>query len=520
MRVFEKLTRIISREMDGLGGQEVRVPLVNPLDLWRQGGRADFVSRDMVKFIDRDGHDLVLAPSHEEAMVQLVRDSLHSYRDLPTFLYQYQTKFRDEEHTRSGLIRAKEFIMKDGYSFHRTPHELNNFFPKVFAAYERIFASCGITCLSAESGVGYMGGEKAYEFLMVSDSGDDTVIICDNCGYRANRGIAKSIKEINQEESLPVERVHTPGCVTMRKLAKQLDVRRERLAKAMLYRTSGGFVMAVVRGDYEVCKEKLANYLGRPIYGLASFSDIEALDLVPGYLSPIGRDDLNVVVDDAIARSNNLVYGANAADYHIANGNFGRDFFTEQIADIVFVKRNDRCLQCHHEMRRERAIEVGNIFKLGDFYTRKMGFDVQSERAGRIYPHMGSYGIGLGRLLSCVVEAHCDERGICWPEQLAPYKVYLMGIGKSAAVKRYVESLYSDIADNALIDDRLESPGVKFRDAELLGIPLRIVVSPQLLEKGQVEFCERHSGKQWQESAENVREVLAERWSKEIQGVR
>ncbi len=510
-RVLSRIKRVIRHEMDGLGGQEVKVPLVNPYDIWRRGGRAAFVRRGMVRFSDRDGHDLVLSPSHEEAMVQLVKDSLHSYRDLPVFLYQFQTKYRDEERARSGLIRAKEFVMKDGYSFHRSTYELNNFFPKMFAAYERIFRRCGISCVSAESGVGFMGGEKAFEFLMPSSSGDDVVIICDNCGYRANREIAKGIKETTDEPLRETELVETPGCTTMGKLATTLGVSPARLAKALVYRTQGGFVMAVVRGDYGISEEKLSKILRKPILGLAGASDLESLDLIPGFLSPIGREDLTVVVDDLIARSHNLVYGANTMNRHLVNGNFGRDFFSETIADIAQVNRSDRCLQCHSPLRAERAIEVGNIFKLGDFYTRRLNLQVQDERGKRLYPHMGSYGIGLGRLLSCIVEAHADDRGIRWPEILAPYRVYLMGIGKSPAVKRFVESLYCEFEDEILLDDRLESPGVKFKDADLLGIPLRVVVSPQLLEKREVELQERSTGKTWHVPADRLSALLKAR---------
>ena len=230
-RVLGRIVSIIRDEMEGLGGQEVTVPLVNPHAIWRRGGRDAYLNRDMIRFSDRDGHKLALAPSHEEAMVQLVKDSLHSYRDLPLFLYQFQTKFRDEERVRSGLIRAKEFIMKDGYSFHRTTFELNNFFPKVFSAYQRIFTRCGIECMSAESEVGYMGGEKAYEFLMPAKTGDNTVVICESCGYQATLEIAKSIKEINREESMKeLERIETPGCTTMKRLSEHLGIDTSRLA--------------------------------------------------------------------------------------------------------------------------------------------------------------------------------------------------------------------------------------------------------------------------------------------------
>ena len=511
-RVIGSISAIIRDEMDRLCGQEVTVPLVNPLAIWRRGGRDSYLNKDMIRFSDRDGHKLALAPSHEEAMVQLVKDSLHSYRDLPLFLYQFQTKFRDEERARSGLIRAKEFIMKDGYSFHRTTFELNNFFPKVFSAYQRIFARCGIECLSAESGVGYMGGKKAYEFLMPTKTGDNIVVICDSCGYQATLDIAKSIKEINSDETMKeLERVKTPGCTTMKRLSEYLGVDTSRLAKVLVYRVGSGFAMAVVRGDCEISVEKLSNLIKSPVYGLANAEDLESLELIPGFLSPIGREEMPVVVDDVVSQSRNLVFGSNTMDIHLVNGNFNRDFTTSSVGDIAQVNTKDRCRQCHGSLRTEQAIEVGNIFKLGDLYTRRMNLQVQDERSNRLFPLMGSYGIGIGRLLSCIVEANSDDRGIRWPEHLAPYRVFLMGIGKSLSVKRYIEDIYQQFENETLLDDRLESPGVKFKDADLLGIPLRIVVSPGLLEKNKVELQERLTDRQWQVPADRLASVLHER---------
>ncbi len=281
--------------MDGLGGQEVSVPLVNPYEIWRRGGREGLINKGMIRFQDRSGRDLVLAPSHEEAMVELVRKSLRSYRDLPIFLYQFQEKFRDEEKTRSGLIRAKEFMMKDAYSFHRTYHELNNFFPKVFAAYERIFSRCDLPTLSAESGVGFMGGDKAYEFHLPLESGDDVIVVCDACGYRANREIAKAIKEPSEGKPLAVREAETKDCRTMKRLSEHLELPLSKLAKAIVYGSEKRFIMAVVRADFDICYEKLSSLLQDPGLHLATDSELSQLKLVRGFLSPIGRDDLLVV---------------------------------------------------------------------------------------------------------------------------------------------------------------------------------------------------------------------------------
>jgi prolyl-tRNA synthetase len=495
LTVIRRLESLIRKEMNSLGGQEVRVPLVSPYEIWRRGGREGFLGHDLAKFDDRAGHHLVLSPSHEEAMVELVRAGLRSYRDLPIFLYQFQTKFRDEKKIKSGMIRAREFVMKDAYSFHRTYQELNNFFPRVFAAYQRIFEKCGVDVISAEGGVGFMGGEKAYEFLMPSEIGENIVVICEKCGYRANLEIAKAIKVHHPEEPLEVSEIETTGCMTMESLAERLGLPRERLAKAVVYRAANRPVMAIVRGDYEISEEKLAMLIGEPILGLASNSALSELGLLPGYLSPVGHSHVFTVVDDSISGSGNLVFGSNEEGKHLLNVNYGRDFSADIVGDIARSGDGNRCLQCHGRLKDIRAIELGNIFKLSDFYSRSMSLHFLSERGGRVFPKMGSYGIGLGRLLSAVVEANHDDKGISWPLFLAPYTVFLMGIGKSHSVGKAVERLYDDMRDITLFDDRHESPGVKFNDCELIGIPLRIVVSTRLLEEGKAEVYERGSRK-------------------------
>ena len=494
LAVIRRLENLIRKEMNALGGQEVRVPLVSPHEIWKRGGRERFLGHDLARFDDRAGHHLVLSPSHEEAMVELIRAGVRSYRDLPIFIYQFQTKFRDEKKIKSGMIRAREFVMKDAYSFHRTYYELNNFFPRVFAAYQRIFAKCGVEVVTAEGGVGFMGGEKAYEFLMPSEIGENVVVICEKCGYKANLEIAKAIKEKYPESPLPVTEAETEGCVTIKGLAKRLSVPREKLAKAVVYKTTERFVMAVVRGDYEISEEKLEVILGEPILGLASNAALAKLDLLKGYLSPVGQNSLLTVVDDSILESNNLVYGSNKNGKHLLNVNYGRDFTADVVGDISRSGDGYRCLQCHGELKELRAIELGNIFKLTDFYSKSMDLHVADEKGTRVFPQMGSYGIGLGRLLSAVVESNHDEKGIAWPCSLAPFTVFLMGIGKSQSVRKCVERLYTELGEIALLDDRLESPGVKFNDCELIGIPLRVVVSTRLLEQGKAEVHERRSG--------------------------
>ena len=512
-RVARKVCRLIREEMVGLGGQEVLVPVVNPFELWRRSGRTDLLDRDLLRFRDRTGRELVLAPTHEEAMVELVRAALTSYRELPVFLFQFQNKFRDEERTRAGLIRTKEFMMKDGYSFHRSFTDLNNFFPKVFAAYERIFTRCGVKAVSAEAGVGYMAGEKAYEFLLPSEIGDASVISCPKCGYRANREVARAAKVTSvqaETEMAELQRVTTPDCTTIEQVAAFFGVERRGIAKSLVYRLASGYLMVVVRGDQEVSTEKLSRAARQPVLGLADQGQLEELGLVRGYLSPVGLGGrLPVIVDELAAASRNLVFGANEEGVHIANVNFGRDYEGESVTDITQARGGDSCLQCGATLQELQAIELGNIFKLGDYYSRAMGLTFQGESGEKVFPHMGSYGIGIGRLIASVVESNNDKEGIIWPETISPYRVYLMGIGKSLPVAGLAEELHAAAGEEVLFDDRDESPGVKFRDADLLGIPLRVVVSPKHLANAEVEVRERRTGTVRIVPVAEIRRVIA-----------
>ncbi len=493
-RVVRNIKQIIREEMERLCGQEVNVPLVNPIEMWQKSGRDRLVGNDMVRFNDRTDRRMVLAPSHEEAFVDLVRVGLRSYRDLPAFLYQFQTKFRDEEKIRNGLIRTKEFLMKDAYSFHRSSSDLNNFFPKVFAAYQRIFQRCGLKVLPAESGVGYMGGQKAYEFMIPCSIGEDIMVECPQCGYRANKSVAMGLKDFHTGTPKELKEIATPDCTSMEDLATFLGVEKHTLAKTMIFKTMSGLVMAVVRGDHEVSREKLTRYLGEPVLEKADQREVERLGFVPGYLSPIGvNGTIPVVVDGTVAKSTNLIVGANKEGVHLKNANFGRDFESAYVADISMIKPENKCLQCGGSLQEVRALELGNIFKLDDFYSRSMGLYFQEENGKKVYPFMGSYGIGIGRLMGAIAEQLHDKRGLLWPSEIAPFRFFLMGIGKSDSVRQKVDKIYEKFSTDILLDDRKESPGVKFQDAELLGIPYRIVLSAKRNSEDTVEFYNRYS---------------------------
>jgi len=498
-RVVKKIVEIIQQELTAMGGQEVQVPFVTLYDLFKKSGRSDLRDEELIRLKDRNGKELVLSPSHLEAMVDLVKEGLTSYKDLPVLLYQFQNKYRDEERTHHGLLRAKEFLMCDAYSFHRTYADLNNFFPRMFAAYKRVFKRCGVDIITAESAAGSLGGERAYEFLMPLTFGDDVIISCDKCGYRANREVAMGIKGYGSGSPLAIERIFTPNCATIESLCACLGKPPSAIGKAMVYSSNKGLVMAVVRGDYDVSLEKLSRFLRIPIQRLASNVELELHGLVPGYCSPLGiKDSLTVVVDDTVANTPNLVMGANEEGYHFANVNFGRDFESVRVGDIVRVKADNRCYQCGNPLSEIRAIELGNIFKLGDFYPRQFGLTFLSERNTRVYPNMASYGIGIGRLVGSIAEANHDAKGLIWPRTVSPFSYYLIAMGKGRDVNEAAEKIHEFLGDEEVLwDDREESPGVKLNDADLLGIPLRVIVSAKHLEAEEVEMHRRRTGETW-----------------------
>jgi prolyl-tRNA synthetase len=500
MRVIRNLQQIMREELEELGGQEVLTPLANPRDIWESSGRDSLIEQDMVRFTDRGGRRLVLAPTHEEAMVELVRDGIRSYRDLPVLLYQFQTKFRDEARIRCGLVRSREFIMNDAYSFHRTFTDLNGFFPRMFAAYHRIFERCSVPVTAAQAGVGYMGGDRSYEFLMPSECGDDYLIYCDGCGYAASGDVAVGDCETVQETPVPMEPVRAleeSGIGSMNALRQELEIPRSRMLKAMLYRTVDKAVMAIVRGDHEVSEEKLTQVIHRPILGRADEDTLRELGIAGPWLSPLDIPEhalasLLVVIDDVAAASTNMFAGSNEPGLCYRNVNFGRDFEAKHVADIIRIPESSGCCHCDDGvLRRTRAMELGNVFRLGTYYTEAMNLVVRDDHGRLVYPHMGSYGIGLGRLMAAIVDINHDDRGIIWPAEVAPFSVYLMAIGKSASVRRSAEEIYETIRPVTLFDDRFESISHKLKDADLLGIPIRVIVSRESITDGVVEVALR-----------------------------
>ncbi|MCO6451835.1 MAG: proline--tRNA ligase [Caldilineales bacterium] len=501
-RSITKIEDIMREEIDAIGGQEMTMPVVHPADVWKETERWYQIGSEMGRFKDAGGRDMVLAMTHEEVVTDLVRDIIHSYRQLPALIYHIQTKWRDEVRSRGGLIRVREFTMKDSYSLDADWEGLDKQYWAHYQAYFNIFRRCGLDVIAVESDVGMMGGKQAHEFMYLSPIGEDTLVLCDNCGYTANRQVAEFAKPTPaSEQALPMEKVATPGTATIADLAQFLGIPKARTAKAvfMVATITEGqtdierFVFAVVRGDMELNETKLSNALKAKALRPAHEEEIRAIDASPGYGSPVGvKAGTLIVVDDLIPRSPNLVAGANEDGLHLLNVNYSRDYTAAIVADIVAASDGDACTQCGSALRTSRGVEVGNIFKLGTRYTDSMNATFL-DKDGQAKPViMGSYGIGSGRLIACVAEEYNDENGLCWPISVAPYQVHIVALRGGF---EFAEGLYADLQAagvEVLYDDREDpSAGEKFNDADLMGMPLRITVGGRSLQNGVVEMKRR-----------------------------
>jgi prolyl-tRNA synthetase len=502
-RVTKRVEQVIREEMNAIGCQELEMPVIHPADLWRESGRYDQIGPEMARFKDRGDRDMVIAMTHEEVVTDLLRDIVRSYRQLPVRLYHFQTKFRDEPRSRGGLIRVREFVMKDSYSCDRDDEGLDASYWAHHGAYVRIFERLGLEAIPVASDVGMMGGSLAHEFMVLNPAGEDLLVLCESCGFSANRQVAAiRAPAVADAAQLPMEEVETPGTTTIATLAAFLEIDPASTAKAAFFKAGDGrLITAIVRGDRDVNETKLVNAAGvsggvRP----ATVEEIQAAGMEPGYGSAVGAHDTFVVVDELAARSPNLVAGANRVGYHLRNVNLGRDFQADIVADIDNAREGDACPVCGHPVILRNGIEVGNIFKLGTRYSTALGATYLGED-GQAHPIvMGSYGIGLGRNVACIVEAHHDEKGIAWPDEVAPYPAHLVSIGANKEPR--VAELAGELHEAALAagreilwDDRDESPGVKFNDAELLGMPWIVTVSPRSLAAGGVEVTRRATGK-------------------------
>jgi prolyl-tRNA synthetase len=526
-RTMNKIEAIIRSEMEGIGGQEITMPVVQPADLWKESGRWYKIDAEMARFQDRSGRDMVLAMTHEEVVADLVRRQVHSYRQLPQMLFHIQTKFRDDPRPRAGLIRVREFTMKDSYSLDADWEGLGRQYRAHYQAYFNIFRRCGLPVMAVKADVGMMGGSLSHEFIYLTNIGEDTLLLCEACGFSANRQVAAFRKALPEEAApLPVEKVATPGCKSIEELANFLGVPKTRTAKAVFLMATipdgeakqERLVFTVIRGDMEVNETKLANAVQAQALRPATEAEISAVGAVPGYASPVGLQNVLVIVDDAVPHSPNLVAGANEEGYHLLNTNFGRDYQADHVIDIAAAQDGDACPACGLPLRAVRGVEVGNIFKLGTHYSDSMGC-TYLDANGQSHPVvMGSYGIGVGRLLACIAEDHHDEHGLIWPISVAPYPVHLTvlaGKGNSDTLD-IAEQLYTDLRSagiEALYDDRTESPGVKFNDADLIGLPIRLTVSERAIKAGGVELKRRDLAEReavpFEQVIERVRKEIA-----------
>ena len=515
MRVNMRVTQVIREEMSAIGAQEMLMPVVHPADLWRETGRYDQIGPEMGRFSDRGGRDMVLAMTHEEVVADLLRKLVSSWRQLPQQLYHFQTKWRDEPRSRGGLIRVREFTMKDAYSADRDEAGLNHSYALYYHAYTRIFKRLGLETLAVASDVGMMGGSQAHEFMAPSEYGEDTLVICDSCGVASNRQVARVRRASPTSAApLPLEEVKTPNAPTIEALAELLSVPREQTAKAVFFADRDDrVIVAIVRGEDDVEETKLTNAVGARDLRPAREEEIVAAGMVPGYASPIGARGALVVVDELVAATPNLIAGANKQGFHLKNVNIPRDFTPDYVVDLASAKAGDGCISCGSPVRLEKGIEVGNIFKLGTRYTAALGAEYLDEAGVKRPIMMGSYGIGVGRAAACIAEAYHDEKGLAWPTAVAPFdaQVALLSANKDprveeAAVKLEAAAKSADL--DLLIDDRDESPGVKFADAELLGCPWVVTISPRSLEAGGAELTRRGSGERTVVPLEQVAERI------------
>ncbi len=494
-RVVRKVEEIVRQEMNAIGGQELLMPVVHPADIWRETGRYDLVGPELARFKDRGDRDMVLAMTHEEVITDLARSEIDSYRQLPRITYQIQTKFRDEPRARGGLIRIREFTMKDSYSLDLNEDGLDTSYQAHWNAYDRIFRRCGLRFLVVGADVGMMGGTASHEFMGPSPNGEDTILTCSNGDYAANQEVATFQRdEAASEETLPMEEIETPNTTTIESLARFLDVPLARTAKAVFFTgASGRFIFAVIRGDLNVNETKLRKAAGETGLTPATAEEIRAVGAEPGYGSPVGVHDAFIVVDESVRDSPNLVAGANRPGYHLKNVNLSREYEADVVADIASAESGYPCPVCGTPMETERAIEVGNIFKLGTRYSSALGA-TYLDAEGASHPIvMGSYGIGPARTAATVVEQCHDEKGIRWPISIAPYHVSLLWLGSANDTDTVAagDALYEQLTSagiEVLYDDRPERPGVKFNDAELIGNPIRLSVGARTLANGQAEL--------------------------------
>ena len=516
-RIVRKIEQILREEMDKIDGQEVQFPVVMPASLWDESGHYDSIGDELLRFTDRNNAKMVLGMTHEEAAVHLVREYAQSYTKYPFMIYQIQTKFRDEARPRAGLIRVREFTMKDAYSFHTSQEDLEQYYEKCHEAYERIFERVGVPeVVSVKSDSGMMGGNISHEFMLLTPVGEDSIVLCDSCDYRANMEAAENISDIARDaESAALEKVYTPNVHTIEDVCNFFGDETKNSCKAVVYQQNvdDKYVVLFIRGDLEVNETKLVNFLGEQVHAAVI---TEECGLNAGYIGPVNlkvNGDAVVLYDKSLEGRNNLSCGANEAEHHYKGLDMERDVPNAEYHDFAKIQEGGICPKCGKKtVKISRGIEVGNIFQLGTKYTKSMNMTYVDANGESKTPIMGCYGIGVGRLAASVCEAHHDEYGPIWPKAIAPWQVHLCAVRvDDEEVRAYADKLYEDLQNagiEVIYDDRSVRAGVMFADADLLGIPLRIIVSPKNMKQGVVEVASRDKTLKTQIPLENVMEEI------------
>ena len=492
-RVIKKIYKIITEEMDRIGAQELFLPALTPSSLWKESGRWDTYGDDMFRVKDRKNREYALSPTHEEIITEIARKHIHSYRDLPQIWYQVQTKFRDEPRPRGGLLRVREFLMKDSYSLDSSWEGLDKSYELHRIAYIRIFKRCGLKFVHIKASSGLMGGSQSEEFAIISDAGEDEIAICENCGYSANLEVAISkVPNYSVSKYDKFQKVFTPNIKSVEELANFLKVDKENIIKSILYFVDDKPYLVLIRGDYEVNEEKLRKIIGNFLY--AKDEDFIKIGSYPGFIGPYGLKNVEIIADESIKYMDDGIIGANEVDYHYVGWKGNLEF--SNYYDIRKVKDGDLCSNCENKLKVKKAIEIGHIFKLGTRYSQMMGAYFQ-DKDGSLKPIiMGSYGIGLGRIMAGAIELYHDEKGIIWPITIAPFEAVIIDIIKNGFAQKLYDELKNKI--DVLIDDREDvSPGVKFNDADLIGIPFKIIIGKKLKEN-KIEIQRRDNGQKYE----------------------
>ncbi|SDP27557.1 proline--tRNA ligase [Desulforhopalus singaporensis] len=523
LTVIRKVENIVREEMNRAGALELLMPMVQPADLWMESGRYKKYGPELLRFQDRHERESCLGPTHEEVITDIVRKELHSYRDMPVNLYQIQTKFRDEIRPRFGLMRGREFVMKDAYSFDVSDEAASESYVKMYEAYKRIFARCGLDYRAVQADSGTIGGSFSHEFMVLAENGEDTIVICNDCEYAANMEKATVVlkEPADSAESLPLEKVETPGKRTVDTVCEFLGIEPRQLVKTMVYMADGKPVAALVRGDRQIEKVKLTNLLGATELEMAGEQEVfDATGVPTGYLGPAGLK-IRIVADQEVAAMKNFYAGGNEKNYHVKNVNLGRDFEVDAVADLREITTDDPCPECGGRLGLTEGIEVGHVFKLGTGYSEKMNATFQDKDGQEKHFVMGCYGVGVTRVVAAAIEQHHDDNGIIWPVALAPYSVVIVNLGiQDEVINPAAEKLYSDLLAagvEVLIDDRDERPGFKFKDADLLGIPYRVTVGKGFKKSGMVEVRERRSGETKEMAPEEAIAFLQDRIREQLQ---